>query len=137
VQDSLESNSMNEYEIAEITAISMGNFLTTFSVFLSVASAYLVVAYLVGSKLTILQLSIVNGSYIIATSILGYLVSANFRVFFIWARSNTDGLVRQSGRGPVLIDFTWPVTILLLTIVVASLIFMYSIRRGGSSDADT
>lgn len=123
---------MNAFELAEITALGMANFLTTFSVFLSVASAYLVVAYLVGARLTALQLAIVNGSYLIATSILGYLAGANFRVFFIWASSNTEGLVRQSGRGPVLIDFTWPISILMLIIVAGSLTFMYSIRKGSS-----
>lgn len=123
---------MNAFELAEITAIAMGNFLTTFGVFLSVASAYLVAAYLVGAKLTGFQLTVVNGSYLIATSILGYLVGANFRVFFIWASSNTEGFIRQSGRGPIMIDFTWPLSILLIIIVLGSLTFMYSIRRGGS-----
>ncbi|MDB3908600.1 hypothetical protein N9390_03620 [Gammaproteobacteria bacterium] len=97
---------MTAFEIAEITASAMGNFLTSFSVFLSVASAYLVAAYLVGSKLTTLQLAIVNGSYLIATSILGYLVGANFRVFYIWASSNPEGVIRQSENRPALIDFS-------------------------------
>ncbi|MFK7864826.1 MAG: hypothetical protein AB8B95_11445, partial [Pseudohongiellaceae bacterium] len=121
---------MNPIEIFEMSALAMGNFLTTFSVFLSVATAYLVAAYLAGAKLTTLQLSIVNGSYLIATSILGYLVASNFRVFFIWASSNPEGLVRQSGRAPVLIDFTWPLSTLLIIIVIGSLTFMYSIRTG-------
>ena len=128
---------MNSIEFFEMSAIAMGNFLTTFSVFLSVATAYLVAAYLVGAKLTTLQLFIVNGCYLIAASILGYLVGANFRVFFIWATSNPEGLVRQSGRGPVLIDFTWSLSILLFIIVVGSLTFMYSIRKGGSGESDT
>lgn len=128
---------MNTFEIAEITAISMSNFLTSFSVFLSIASAYLVAAYLVGTKLTSLQLAIVNGSYLIATSILGFLVSANFRVFFIWASSNSEGLVRQAENRPWLIDFSLPISILLLIIVIGSLTFMYSIRKGGSSAGGT
>ena len=128
---------MNAFEIAEITASSMGNFLTSFSVFLSVASAYLVAAYLVGAKLTTFQLSIVNGSYLIATSILGYLVGANYRVFYIWASSNSEGVVRQSENRPALIDFSWPISILLLIIVIGSLAFMYSIRTGGSDDNGT
>lgn len=128
---------MNATEIAEIAAISMGNFLTTFSVFLSIASAYLVAAYLVGAKLTSLQLAIVNGSYLIATSILGFLVGANFRVFFIWASSNSEGLVRQSEGRPWLIDFSWPITILLLIIVIGSLTFMHSVRKGDSDHNGT
>ena len=57
---------MNRFEFAELSASAMSNFLATFSVFLSVATAYLVAAYLVGKKLTTLQLSIVNGSYLIS-----------------------------------------------------------------------
>jgi len=96
-QDGFESNSLNEYVNSEITAIEMENFLTTFSVFLSGASAYLVAADLAGSTLTILQLSIVTGSYIIATSILGYFVCANFRVFLSGpARIRMDWSCNQS-----------------------------------------
>ena len=128
---------MNAFEFAELSAAAMGNFLATFSVFLSVATAYLVAAYLVGRKLTTLQLSIVNGCYLISSSILGYLVAANFRVFYIWSSSNIEGTIRQSADRPALIDFTWPLTTLLVVIVLGSLTFMYSIRRGDSDDLGT
>ena len=128
---------MNEYEITELTHMAMGLFLTTFSVFLSVATAYLVAIYLVGNKLSTLQLFIVNGSYLISTTILGYLTAANFRVFYIYASTNVEGTVRKSGNGPLLIDFTWPITILLSIIVVGSITFMYSIRNQSINDTST
>ena len=121
---------MEANEVAAITAAHMGNFLTAFTVFLSIATAYLIAAYLVGKKLTNLQLVVVNSSYLISTAILGYLVSANFRVFYIWASSNPMGLVAQSNLRPYLVDFTWPLVVLLTVIVVGSLTFMFSIRRG-------
>jgi hypothetical protein len=123
---------MNAFETAEITAFAMSNFLATFGVFLSIATAYLAAAFLVGNKLSSLQLAIVNGSYLIATSILGFLVSSNFRVFFIWASSDPNGLVAQSPNKPFLVDFTWPLTMLLFIIVIGSFAFMYSIRKGSS-----
>jgi hypothetical protein len=123
---------MNAFETAEMTAFAMSNFLATFGVFLSIATTYLVAAFLVGNKLTSLQLAIVNGSYLIATSILGYLVSANFRVFFIWASSDSNRVISQSPDKPFLVDFTWPLTILIFIIVIGSFTFMYSIRKGGS-----
>ena len=128
---------MSAYEIAEITASNMSNFLTTFSVFLSVATAYLVAAFLVGKKLSSLQLTIVNGSYLISAAILGYLVSANFRVFYIWASSDPKGLVANSTIKPFLVDFTWPLTLLLVVIVIGSLTFMFSVRNRESDEPGT
>lgn len=124
---------MNTFELAEITAIAMSNFLATFGVFLSVATAYLVAANLAGKNLTKLQLVIVNGSYLIATTILGYLVGANFRIFFIWASFNPEGVIAQSSNRPFLVDFTWPLVMLMLVIIVGSLTFMNSVRKGSSS----
>ena len=37
---------MEVNEVAEITAAQMGNFLTAFTVFLSIATGYLITAYL-------------------------------------------------------------------------------------------
>jgi hypothetical protein len=123
---------MSVYELSELTMVQMSNFLTAFSVFLSVVTAYIVAAYVVGSKLTPLQLAIVNCCFLIAATILGYLTSASFRVFFIWASSNSEGPVAQSDIGPVLVDFTWPLATLLFVIEIGCFVFMYSVRRRGS-----
>ena len=55
---------MEANEVAAITAAHMGNFLTAFTVFLSIATAYLIAAYLVGKKLTNLQKLYVEGTNI-------------------------------------------------------------------------
>jgi hypothetical protein len=70
-------------------------------------------------------------------AILGYLVSANFRVFYISAPANQEGLILQSDIAPVLIDFTWPLAVLQLVMVIGSLTFMYSIRNGDSNEPNT
>ena len=121
---------MSPAELAELAALGMENFLTSFSVFLSVAIAYIVAAYIVGDKLSTLQLSIVNSSFLISTIILGYLVAANFRVFFLFASANREGVVAQSGNRPILIDFTWPIGILLGVITLGCIVFMFSVRKG-------
>jgi len=125
---------MTDAEIAEVTTAAMSNFLTTFSVFLSIATAYLAAAYLVGKKLNLLQLSIVNGSYLIATSVLGYLVWANFRVFYLYASLDSAGSMAQFDNRPTLIDFSWPITSLLIIIVAGSFTFMHSVRKAGSDE---
>lgn len=126
---------MDAYEIAELTAIAMGNFLTTFSVFISIASAYLVAAYLVGKNLTGLQLTIVNGCYLIATTILGYLVGANFRIFHLWASRNREMESQSLNELPALVDFYWPLTCLIVIIVLGSLTFMVTVRKSNLNDS--
>jgi hypothetical protein len=119
---------MTEYEVADIAASVLANFLTSFTVFLSIVSAYVISAFVAGQRLTKIQLSIVNLCFLVAVGILGYLVVSLFRRFF--------GLVQsiEVERGLVgEVDFTWPLSALLVAIVVGSLIFMWNVR---SEDAE-
>ena len=68
---------MTEYEIADLTASVLSNFLTSFTVFLSIVSAYVISAFAAGEKLTKIQLTIVNLCFLVAVGILGFLVLAN------------------------------------------------------------
>ena len=104
--------------------------------FLTVVTAYQVVAYLVGKKLTSLQFTIVNTCFLISASILGYLIFGNFRVFYIYASSGQEGLVSNSDIAPTLVDFTWPIIIFLAVLVLGSLTFMYSVRKSESGESD-
>ena len=114
---------MTEYEIADIAASVLANFLTSLTVFLSIVSAYVISAFVAGQRLSKIQLSIVNLCFLVSAEILGYLVISLFRRFF--------GLVQsiELERGLIgEVDFTWPLFALLLIIVLGSLIFMWSVR---------
>ena len=114
---------MTEYEIADIAASVLANFLTSLTVFLSIVSAYVISAFVAGQRFYKIQLSIVNLSFLVSAGILGYLVISLFRRFF--------GLVQsiELERGLIgEVDFTWPLFALLLIIVLGSLIFMWSVR---------
>ena len=114
---------MTEYEVADIAASVLANFLTSLTVFLSIVSAYVISAFVAGQRLTKIQLCIVNMCFLVAVGILGYLVVSLFRRFF--------GLVQsiEVERGLVgEVDFTWPLSALLVAIVVGSLIFMWNVR---------
>ena len=76
---------MEVNEVAEIMAAQMGNFLTAFTVFLSIATGYLITAYLLGKQLTNLQLVAVNVRYLMSPAILCYIVCAPICVYNIWA----------------------------------------------------
>jgi len=119
---------MTEYEVADIAASVLANFLTSLTVFLSIVSAYVISAFVAGQRLTKVQLSIINLCFLVSAGILGYLVVSLFRRFF--------GLVQsiEVERGFVgEVDFTWPLSALLIAIVFGSLIFMWNVR---SEDAE-
>ena len=56
---------MTEYEVADITASVLSNFLTALTVFLSIVSAYVISAFAAGNRLTRIQLSIVNLCFLV------------------------------------------------------------------------
>lgn len=118
---------MTEYEVADIAASVLGNFLTSLTVFLSIVSAYVISAFVAGQRLTKTQLSIVNFCFLIAVGILGYLVVSLFRRFFGLAQSIEveRGLIGE-------VDFTGPLCVLLVAIVLGSLIFMWNVRTEGA-----
>ena len=116
---------MTEYEIADLTASVLSNFLTSFTVFLSIVSAYVISAFAAGEKLTKIQLSIVNLCFLVAVGILGFLVISLYRRFHDLALS--IGLARGY---IVAVDFTWPLCALLLAIILGCFVFMWSARSG-------
>ena len=94
---------MTEYEVADIAASVLANFLTSLTVFLSIVSAYVISAFVAGQRLTKIQLSIVNLCFLVAVGILGYLVVSLFRRFFglVQALEVERGLIGE-------VDFTSP-----------------------------
>jgi uncharacterized membrane protein YedE/YeeE len=116
---------MTEYEIADITASVMSNFLTSLTVFLSIVSAYVISAFGAGKRLTKIQLSIINLCFVVSVGILGFLAVSLFRRFFALAQSIH---VEQGSIASV--DFTWPLCALLIAIVFGCFIFMWNVRSG-------
>lgn len=58
---------MTQAELIEATQTMLGNAISLFVAFVSLVSAYLVVAYLIGKKLTRTQLVILNFLYLAVT----------------------------------------------------------------------
>lgn len=115
---------MGEYELADITASVLSNFLTALTVFLSIVSAYVISAFSAGERFTRFQLSLINSCFLAAVSILGFLVVSLYRRFYALAHS------LKIERGTLdMIDFSWPLCVLLLAIVFASFAFMWDVRQ--------
>jgi hypothetical protein len=116
---------MTEYELADIAASVLSNFLTALTVFFSIASAYVISAFAVGKELTKIQLSIVNLCFLISVGMLGFLTVSLYRRFFSLAQS--IGVERGTIAA---IDFTWLLCALLIVIVLGCTIFMWNVRNG-------
>ena len=116
---------MTEYELADLAGVAMGNFLTSFTVFVSIVTAYVIAAFSAGDRLTRLQAAIVNSCFLLASSAIGLLSILIFQAFLRRARA-----LGESGvASPITLDFTWIVSLLYLVLVAGSLAFMFSVRH--------
>jgi hypothetical protein len=124
---------MSEFELSELAGAAMSNFLTSFTVFVSIVTAYVVAAFGAGVKLTRLQVSIVNVCFLIASGAIGLLSVLIFQVFL--RRAQAIGELNEPNVGVVLIvDFTWVVAALYVILVCGSLIFMWNVRQPKSNE---
>ena len=115
---------MSEYELADYVSSMMGNFLSVITIYFSIITAYVVAAFASGSKLTTTQLVIVNAVFVMAAGIIGSLTVVIFNRFYIFASQ-----LQAINNSSVLVNFTVPLAVLLITLFVSSLVFMWTVRR--------
>ena len=119
---------MSEYELADLAGVAMSNFLTSFTVFVSIVTAYVVAAFAAGKRLSKVQVSIVNVCFLMASGAIGLLSLLIFQVFLRRAQALTA--ISEANLGsPITVDFTWVLVILYLVLIGGSLLFMRSVRR--------
>ena len=114
---------MTEYEIADYTSSIMSNFLSVTTIYFSVITTYVVAAFIAGSRLTKVQLAIVNVTFAIAAGIMGTLS------YLIFVRFYQIALRGENPKGTALVDFGLPLAVLIAMMFIGSLIFMWSVRR--------
>lgn len=118
---------MTEYELADLMGAASGDSLVFIPLVISVVSGYLVVAWLVGSRLTRSQLYLINSLFVGMTTLLGFAWYTRIRV----ALSYQDELL---GLNPDRVELVgaWlipAVTILGLSGLVSCLKFMWDVRH--------
>ena len=118
---------MTEAELVEAWGLFLGNSQTALGLFLSVLTGYLIIAYLVGDKLTRTQVLILTVIYVCATTIISiwfYAWWSRALEFAMEAKQlNPDRQVAnnaQAARG---------ITLMLFMAIFASLYFMWGVRR--------
>ncbi len=119
---------MSEYELADLAGVAMSNFLTSFTVFVSIVTAYVVAAFAAGKRLSKFQVSIVNVCFLMASGAMGLLSLLIFQVFLRRAQALTADSGASLGS-PITVDFTWVLVTLYLVLIGGSLLFMRSVRR--------
>ncbi|MGR8949759.1 MAG: hypothetical protein ACU84Q_17085 [Gammaproteobacteria bacterium] len=109
--------------LADIAAVAA----TYFSVFMSLTFAYLTVAYLVGATLNKFQLVLTTAIYVLSAAMMGASTT-------VWTKAWMKLYNREQTvfTGSWVADsFNWETTlsILLTAVVIASVYFMYDIRK--------
>jgi hypothetical protein len=118
---------MTEYELADLLASFSGDTLVYIPMVISVVSGYLVVAWLVGNRLSRSQVSLVNVLYVSFMLLLGFSWAKRVSV----ALSYQDELIAKNpNRVEVQGDWLVVVVFVMTSIVlIATLKFMWDIRH--------
>lgn len=118
---------MDEYQLSDLASGQMSNFLTSFTVFVSIVTAYVVAAFAAGSRLTRLQLLTINFCFLLLACAIGLLSFLLFQRFLALVLS-MQTLQTEVPQVP-LIDFSWFIAALYVALILGSLIFMTNVRR--------
>jgi hypothetical protein len=118
---------MTEYELAELISIISSNLLTNITVILTIVSFYIIAAYAVGDKLTLAQVTVLNGIYIAASYVF---VAA----FLGTAKNMAEYVIRINELSPnapedMTIEWARIVAGVLVSSMLGSFYFMWSIRH--------
>ncbi len=121
---------MTEYELLDVMETVNGNSITATGVYFSILTAYLLVAYVAGLKLTRYQVAFINVIFILYNIIAALNLAMMIRVRLILSQR----LIEMSGEARMFSDETGAVVIAVFILmramlVLGALIFMWQVRR--------
>ena len=127
----MDDQTQNTIYQIQTMAIAMGDGMGThISIYLTIISAYLIVSYLAADKLTTIQISIATGIYVVAYTFQCIVLVSYFRALSMAAKALTE-LSPDLGAGfPQKLGSSYIGVFILVAGLVASLWFMWSVRRG-------
>ena len=121
---------MTEYELADLTTSVMSNYIATYSVFLTIVSAYVIAAFVAGSRLSRAQVAFVTLCFLSVTSVTILLCATMLsRALALSLQSPLEELA------PIPLGSTAPVvvTFLLQGVIVAGSVWFMSRARNPRS----
>lgn len=121
---------MTEAEALELIIMCSDNALTSFGIYVTIAFAYLTVAYLVGSRLSTLQTLVLSGLYVFAS---GAVISNMYLLIRTWGelRAGVTGGIAVMDRIPLWNQTYWaiyPTSACVIGILVG-LYLMWNVRH--------
>ncbi len=125
---------MNEYQIVDVLNNVTSNMLAAQALFISIVSAYLVVAYSVGRDLSFYQVSFVNVGFILF-SVISFQSALGFTDMLFFYYDKLAELRETKINAAASLEFARGALIgVRLLLIVGALIFMWSVRHPRSDD---
>ena len=123
---------MTEYEIVDLAEAIGSNFLTTFTIIVSLTTTYVIAAFVAGARLSRFQLVVVNLLYVTSVGIIGFLSIQMFQRATVLVQRTAvqfDTAMRP-------LDLSWLVAALYCGLVIGAMVFMASVRSAGDGKED-
>ncbi len=118
---------MTEYELVDATATYASNFVLIFTLYLTLISGYLITAFVAGTRLSTVQVSILNFGFIISAGLMAFSALGAGIIRVHYTRELLE-LTADAPHRPLLWLFlSW--FILMIGGVLASLYFMWDVRH--------
>ena len=118
---------MTEYELSDLMNGIVSNVIQGQAVFLTTLTAYLIVAYTVGAKLTRYQVSFVNFVYLLFGVVGIQAQLYNFDQVYHWGAQ----IMQLRGEAPTIAGAVsrWVFISIRLIMLIGSLVFMWQVRH--------
>lgn len=108
----------------------MSNFLATFTIFITIVTAYVITAFVAGKRLSNYQIIIINTCFLASSALIGFLSIITFTRARSLVQSDPDTI---STYVPVL-SMTWLIVPLYLGLLIGCLAFMHNVRNRDSAE---
>jgi len=122
---------MTTYEMADLAQNLFANSMSAFTVLLSVVFAYIVSAYLIGAKLTRMQVGMLTFVFVIVAMLVGWSMAG-----YVNGGVSLNGLAFPDGVGRFFAPRIWLAPLVIginMVIVLVALKFMWDIRHPKTS----
>ena len=123
---------MNDYELSDLIATNVGNMYMDSAGFFTLFSAYIVMTYLIGDKLTRFQVSFINAVFLglMASSMISVVNLINKNVILLNQLHEIDPQLHPAADYGELSAFAFVGFRVL--VVIGCFIFMWQVRNGNS-----
>ena len=118
---------MTPYEIADLSQTSFSNAMSCYALIISLVSGYLIITYLVGSKLTRFQITLLTSIFLFAMGFLTWSMAA----YAYWGNFYAAQGISEAALANLFRTTDWTVgavVMLNLITITMCLLFMWNIR---------